>query len=323
MGHKGGESTVESIEKPESLKPVSSVEENEGAETDRSTNFVTEQTRHAEEVNEENYSVPTDAAEGTNNAIAERINAVTTDRDKSESADPGKSEFDSQPIPVDLSESNVEPVEEPNSLDHLNQKETSAMWPFENSESVEAKPGTNEADQFEGIVPIESQTVVNLHENVNEQKTEEEKIVENCSPIQSEDAVIGSQARIGVELPGSFSAASKETESHKGHISDNLPATLPPEEAAATVSESVPRDSDTIVGVVSESVPRESDTIVGAVDLNQQAIDYEPEIKYQCVSSGSSSSNIANSVVELEKLKREMKMMETALQGAARQAQVL
>ncbi|PSS17932.1 Golgin candidate like [Actinidia chinensis var. chinensis] len=321
MGHKGGESTVESIEKPESLKPVSSVEENEGAETDRSTNFVTEQTRHAEEVNEENYSVPTDAAEGTNNAIAERINAVTTDRDKSESADPGKSEFDSQPIPVDLSESNVEPVEEPNSLDHLNQKETSAMWPFENSESVEAKPGTNEADQFEGIVPIESQTVVNLHKNVNEQKTEEEKIVENCSPIQSEDAVIGSQARIGVELPGSFSAASKETESHKGHISDNLPATLPPEEAAATVSESVPRDSDTIVGVVSESVPRESDTIVGAVDLNQQAIDYEPGIKYQCVSSGSSSSAIANSVVELEKLKREMKMMETALQGAARQAQ--
>ncbi|GFS44419.1 golgin Putative 5 [Actinidia rufa] len=321
MGHKGGESTVESIEKPESLKPVSSVEENEGAETDRSTNFVTEQTRHADEVNEENYSVPTDAAEGTNNAIAERINAVTTDRDKSESADPGKSEFDSQPIPVDLSESNVERVEEPNSLDHLNQKETSAMGPFENSESVEAKPGTNEADQFEGIVPIESQTVVNLHENVNEQKTEEEEIVENCSPIQSEDAVIGTQASIGVELPGSFSAASKETESHKGHISDNLPATLPPEEAAATVSESVPRDSDTIVVVVSESVPRESDTIVGAVDLNQQAIDYEPEIKYQCVSSGSSSPDIANSVVELEKLKREMKMMETALQGAARQAQ--
>ncbi|XP_057505132.1 golgin candidate 5-like [Actinidia eriantha] len=321
MGHKGGESTVESIEKPESLKLASSVEENERGETDRSTNFVTEQTRHAEEANEENYSVPMDAAEGTNNAIAERINAVMTDRDKSESADPGKSEFDSQPIPVDLSESNVECVEEPDSLNHLNQKETSAMGPFENSESVEAKPGTNEADQFEGIVPIESQTVVNLHENVNEQKTEEEEIVENCSPIQSEDAVIGSQARIGVELPGSFSAASKETESQKGHISDNLPATLPPEEAAATVSESVPRDSDTIVGVVSESVPREGNTIVGAVDLNQQAIDYEPEIKYQCVNSGSSSSDIADSVVELEKLKREMKMMETALQGAARQAQ--
>ncbi|GFZ04171.1 golgin Putative 5 [Actinidia rufa] len=263
MGHKGGESTVESIEKPESLKPASSVEENEVAETDRSTNFVTEQSRPAEEGNKEN---------------------------------PGKSEFDSQPIPVELSESNVERVEEPDSLNHLNQKETSAMGPLENSESVEAKPEINEADQVE--------------------EDGEEKIVENRSPIQSE-----SQARIGVELPGSFSAASKETESHEGHITDNLPATIHPEEAAATLSESVPHDSDTIVGAVSESVPRENDNIVGAVELNQQAFDYKPEIKDQRVSSGSSSSDIADSVVELEKLRREMKMMETALQGAARQAQ--
>ncbi|PSS07425.1 Golgin candidate like [Actinidia chinensis var. chinensis] len=316
MGHKGGESTVESIEKPESLKPASSVEENEVAETDRSTHFVTEQSRPAKEGNKESYNVSTDAPEETNNAISERINAVMTDCDKSESADPGKSEFDSQPIPVELSESNVERVEEPDSLNHLNQKETSAMGPFENSGSVEAKPETNEADQVEGIVPIESHTVVDLHENVNERKTEEEKIVENRSPIQSE-----SQARIGVELPGSFSAASKEAESHEGHITDNLPATLPPEEAATTVSESVPHDSDTIVGAVSESVPRENDNIVGAVELNQQAFDYKPEIKDQRVSLGSSSSDIADSVVELEKLRREMKMMETALQGAARQAQ--
>ncbi|XP_028127397.1 golgin candidate 5-like [Camellia sinensis] len=300
MGHQGGESTVESIEKPELLKPPSSVEEKQVGEIDRSTDFATEQTRPAEEVNEESSHMLPDAAEGTNIAITDGINAVLVE--------PGKSESDLQPIPVELSESNVEYVEEPDSLNHLNQKETSAMGPSESSESVEAKPGTNEVDQVEVGTPVspESHNVINLHEITNEQKAEEEEVAENLSPVQAEDAASGSQAGMGVELTGFGFATSKEIESDEGYVTDTLPDVQPPDEAAETVS---------------ESVSHENDTFGRGVDLNEQASDYEPDIKEQRVSSGSSTSVIADSVVELEKLKREMKMMETALQGAARQAQ--
>ncbi|KAF3655275.1 hypothetical protein FXO38_00334 [Capsicum annuum] len=41
----------------------------------------------------------------------------------------------------------------------------------------------------------------------------------------------------------------------------------------------------------------------------------------QHIDEGSNSSDVTYSLVELEKLKKEMKMMETALQGVARQAQ--
>ncbi|KAI7986853.1 Golgin candidate 5 [Camellia lanceoleosa] len=248
-----------------------------------STDFATEQTRPAEEVNAESSHMLPDAAEGTNIAITDGINAVLVE--------PGTSESDLQPIPVELSESNVEYVEEPDSLNHLNQKETSEMGPSESSESVEARPGTNEVDQVE---------------ITNEQKAEEEEVAEKLSPVQAEDAVSGSQAGMGVELTGFGFANSKEIESHEGYVTDTLPNVQPPDEAAE---------------IVSESVSHENDTFGRGVDLNEQASDYEPDIKEQRVSSGSSASVIADSVVELEKLKREMKMMETALQGAARQAQ--
>ncbi|KAI8019698.1 Golgin candidate 5 [Camellia lanceoleosa] len=309
MGHKGDESTVESIEKPESSESPSSVEEKEEAANDRSTNSATELIRPAEVVNQESSHVLPDAAEGTNIAIAEGTNAVIVDIGKSEPVNLNKSESesDSQPIPVESSESNVEHAEEPNSLKPPNQ-ETSALGPFENSELVEAKPGTNEVDQVESsaLVPPESHFVVNLHETSDEQKMQEEEIVENSSPVQAEDAVSEIQAGMETELPGSVSPTSKETESAEEHFTDDLPAVPPPDEASE---------------MVSEPVSHENDTIAREVELYQQASDYEPDVKEQRVSSGISASDIADSVVELESLKREMKMMETALQGAARQAQ--
>ncbi|KAL7191279.1 hypothetical protein ACSBR2_023365 [Camellia fascicularis] len=309
MGHKGDESTVESIEKPESSESPSSVEEKEEAANDRSTNSATELTRPAEVVNQESSHVLPDAAKGTNIAIAEGTNAVIVDTGKSEPVNLNKSESesDSQPIPVESSESNVEHAEEPNSLKPPNQ-ETSALGPFENSELVEAKPGTNEVDQVESsaLVPPESHFVVNLHETSDEQKMQEEEIVENSSPVQAEDAVSEIQAGMETELPGSVSPTSKETESAEEHFTDDLSAVPPPDEASE---------------MVSEPVSHENDTIAREVELNQQASDYEPDVKEQRVSSEISASDIADSVVELESLKREMKMMETALQGAARQAQ--
>lgn len=314
MGQKGGESALESTEKSESMKPPSSVEDKKVAVT----NTATEQPRPDDEGNEESSLVLMDAVEETSVAIPEETNAITADPTKSESADPeisesadhGKSESDSSPpIPVEVSESNMEHFEDPDSLNDLNQKDTSGMGPSKHSETMEAKPGTDEADQV-GVIAFvspESHDLMNMHETISERKAQEEENVENLSPVQAEDASRSSQEGIGLEHSG-FISATKETESPKEHFTDNLPATQPPDEAAE---------------IVSESVSHEKDTNVRAVDLNQHAVGNEPNIEEQHVSSGSSTSDISSSVVELEKLRREMKMMETALQGAARQSQVL
>ncbi|KAH7865559.1 hypothetical protein Vadar_008249 [Vaccinium darrowii] len=316
MGQKGGESTVESIEKPESTLSPSSIEDKEVDETDKSVNTATEQPRPDDEGNEESSLVLTDAVEGTSVAVPEETNAVRADPTKSESVDtetsespdPGKSESDSPPlIPAELSESIIGHVEEPDSLNDLNQKDTSGIEPSEPSELMEAKPVTNEANKLEviGFVSPESNDVVDKHETISEQKAEDEENAENISPVRAEDSSSSCQAEIGLEHSGSMSS-SKETESPDKYHTDNLPATQSSDEAAETVS---------------ESVSHEKDTTVRAVDLNQPVIDHEPDIKEQRLSLGSSASDTSESVVELEKLRREMKMMETALQGAARQSQ--
>uniref|UniRef100_A0A5B7A297 TATA element modulatory factor 1 TATA binding domain-containing protein n=1 Tax=Davidia involucrata TaxID=16924 RepID=A0A5B7A297_DAVIN len=298
MGQKGGESTVESIEIPESSKPPSSVEEKERAETDLSANSSVEQTTPAEDANKETEKdhVLPDTAEGTNFAVAEETNTVIADADKAES--------DSQPVPVEKSEPNVEESE---SLNHI-QQERLEVGSSENLESMEAKSGTNEVDQVEGSVPVpqESHNVVELHESTIEQKMQEEEPVEKVSQVQAEDALSDRQAGIGTELPGSNSAASEETENAEEYSKNHLPDVQHSDEASE---------------IVSVLVSHENDAIVKAVEVNQQANDYEADIKEQRLSSGSNASDIADSLVELEKVKREMKMMETALQGAARQAQ--
>ncbi|XP_073035084.1 golgin candidate 5-like isoform X1 [Primulina eburnea] len=59
--------------------------------------------------------------------------------------------------------------------------------------------------------------------------------------------------------------------------------------------------------------------ITKPIELKQNSMNYT-DINER-LSAGSNSSDVTNSVAEVEKVKKEMKMMETALQGAARQAQ--
>ncbi|KZV58192.1 golgin candidate 5 [Dorcoceras hygrometricum] len=61
------------------------------------------------------------------------------------------------------------------------------------------------------------------------------------------------------------------------------------------------------------------EAIAEPIELKQNLM-ADTDVK-EHLSTGSNSSDVTNSVAELEKLKKEMKMMETALQGAARQAQ--
>ncbi|KAK4410550.1 Golgin candidate 5 [Sesamum angolense] len=63
-----------------------------------------------------------------------------------------------------------------------------------------------------------------------------------------------------------------------------------------------------------------NDTAPMSIELKQH-LDKDANAKEQRLSTGSNSSDFVDSVAELEKVKKEMKMMETALHGAARQAQ--
>ena len=73
-----------------------------------------------------------------------------------------------------------------------------------------------------------------------------------------------------------------------------------------------------------ESVVNSTDVPAEPVEVGSPAIDFRKEEKSQQSVRSTSSSTLesAGSVFELEKLRREMKMMDASLQGAARQSQV-
>lgn len=82
----------------------------------------------------------------------------------------------------------------------------------------------------------------------------------------------------------------------------------------------VEHDSDSRNGLEATS----EDTPAKPIEVVLPASDFRNEEKKHesVISTGSVTPQLIDSVVELEKLRREMKMMEAALQGAARQSQV-
>ncbi|CAK9174584.1 unnamed protein product [Ilex paraguariensis] len=326
IGHKGGESTVESFEKPEGpSNPPSDVEEKEGLEIASSTNSVLEQTAPTEDANEETVKTEThaDTTEGTSVAIAEGTNTIVGDHSKAES--------DSKLVPLEISGPTIDHVKESDSLNHLEQKENPEAGYFENSETVEAN-STNSLHQVKGSAPVlELHDIIDLQESRGETKIQEEEHLEKISPIEAgnestdnRNESTDNRTETGTEAPISNSAMPDETGNDEDCSEISSPAvqhaeTGSAEECSESNSLSV-QHLDEASKMVSESVSDENDAIAKAVEVKQRAADHESDLKER-PSSGSNSSDIADSVAELEKVKREMKMMETALQGAARQAQ--
>lgn len=323
MGHKSEEGTGESsgmqessqhpptVEKslgdPGSPQHKSKVEEEERTEpeTDRSLHSAAEQAT-AEDENEAARKVDKDAHPET----AGETNTVILYLDKAES--------ELTLMPVIQPEPTGQDVETLESVGKLQEKEISEVGRSENSESVQAKSGVIEVDEVESsmIVPHKSHNVVDRSESMNEQKTQVEntdkqksqavELSETIGPVQVE-ASSDSHAGGGTEPSGLHSASTEETESTGESSNYPLPTALPSDEASA---------------MVSDLVSPENHALVKAVEVDQQVNDYETDIKEQQLSSRLNVSGSSDSMLELEKVKREMKMMETALQGAARQAQV-
>jgi hypothetical protein len=321
MGHTSEESTGESSGMQESSQHPHTVEESSGdpgspqhksraeekegtePETDKSLHSAAEQDT-AEDENEvckvdKDVEHPETAGE-TNNVILY----------------PDKAESELTPTPVIQAEPTGQDVETLESVGILLEKEISEVGHSENSELVQTKSGVIEVDESSMVVPHKLDNVVDMGEsmdeqttqveNMDKQKSQAEELSETIDPVQAK-ASSDRNAEGGTEPSGLHSASTEETDSPDESSNYPLLTALPSDEASA---------------MVSDLVSPESHAIVKAVEVDQQVNDYETDIKEQQLSSGLNVSDSSDSMLELEKLKREMKMMETALQGAARQSQV-
>ncbi|XP_031104915.1 golgin candidate 5 [Ipomoea triloba] len=351
MGQKGGEDT-ESIESTESSKVLPATvekvvddsanseiekseapkENNEAAQkTDEITTSANEDNEVARnaDVNLENSAEeardtylkpePVTSAEEARNENAKlepAISAEEANKDitKQDSAEESKSESEEQKsisavdeketepdLPTEVSETKPEHDEETDSSKSL-KKETSTEESFGNLEELETK-STSPASEAEVSTPMLHQSHFNSQENTDEAELQKEENKEEISPVEVQDEPTShfESRRHSV----SDSATSNETGTAEEHSETNLPVVQHDEETSK---------------IVSESSSHATNAITQAVEVNQRAIDNVVDITEQ-LSSGINSSDVSSMVTELEKVKKEMKMMETALQGAARQAQ--
>ncbi|XVF26777.1 hypothetical protein REPUB_Repub14bG0047800 [Reevesia pubescens] len=294
MGHKSEDGAVESSGKLESSQTPPEFEEKEEAETDRSVHSHEKTT-----VGEDKEAVKLEQDDEQSEAV-ERADTVISD--------PAKAEPESEAFSAEPSESTIQNVELSDSPGRQQQKESSDVVPSEDSDSKEAKLDIAKIDQVEDAdpVPAESSDAVNIHESKDEQETQKEEILEKSSPVKSEESS-DIQAGVGCDEPVPSSSNSIRFEETNSAQEFSLPTVLPSYEAQGTASESVFLENDA-------NTKRDEE--------HQETNDSETVAKEELrLSTATSMSDSADSVLELEKVKMEMKMMESALQGAARQAQ--
>ncbi|KAM0921923.1 hypothetical protein ACQ4PT_006523 [Festuca glaucescens] len=108
-----------------------------------------------------------------------------------------------------------------------------------------------------------------------------------------------------------------QTEAHAVSVVENEDTAMTQLENLSSKSIIVDNDPD----LQNELVPTSAHVPVGPLEVGSHANDLRKEEKIQDSVTTMNSLESVGSVVELEKLKRDMKMMEAALQGAARQSQ--
>ncbi|KAG8643417.1 golgin candidate 5 isoform X2 [Manihot esculenta] len=287
------DSNTESSAKPGSSEKFSRVEEDE-----------TQNSANEKPTVERENQVLKNEKEDENLKIAGKEDAVISDTVQPES--------ESQFVPVEHREPVIHDVQTLDSVGNSQEKQILEMGPAESSESVEVKTGSVQVDQDEDdtVMHDESYTVVDRNESKDEHKMQMEEVVKEGSPVLAE---ISNDAQ---------SEASSDTQAEVAINPSGFPVTAEETQMASEVSFPTAVLSDE----ASETVSDESDVNVKTVGDVRQVNDGEIDAKEQRLSSErlSSASNVSDSLdslVELEKVKMEMKMMETALQGAARQAQ--
>ncbi|KAI3455446.1 hypothetical protein Pfo_012109 [Paulownia fortunei] len=296
MGQKGGESTVEPLEKPNSSKPTSPVKE-EQVENDRSANNASQQVSYGEEASEEVKEADT----GTRST--KEIQDSSGEPEDKVAADHSEADVVSPSIPVEVSEQKPVQFEQTESANNFQEEERSEQALPTFLESVQPE-STSHMDQVEVIASMPTiDDATGLPESIDEGKEEDEEEAKEVFPAQAPDA-----SSDGPDESGESSAPDYP---HKtGHAKDNSRDSLP-----------ILQNSDVEASeAASDLVIHQDDTIAEPIEIKQHSGDNN-NVKEERLSTMRNSSDIADSVAELEKVKKEMKMMETALLGAARQAQ--
>lgn len=315
MGHKDVEDTTEALEKSESSQPSSAsiVEDKEYSKLHESNESVVEQSVPADEVKEETSDAVVHSASIDETQISTGDIKDTAEVERTEGSagfPPSPAKF-SEPKTQDIGEENLsknlqkeiseeplkEKMEDPLKESLKGDKQETLEESSEKLESLESKP-TSPMDQSGDRVMTELDNVGGLPETASELEMPGE-VINDVSSIQAED-VITDTLHKKEESSISNSLTSTETGNMEEHSTSNS---------------SIKQQG--ISQMVSESNSYGNDLVAEAVEITTKT--GETDIK--ALSSSSNPQDIAGSIAELEKVRMEMKMMERAIQGAARQAQ--
>ncbi|KAL3631905.1 hypothetical protein CASFOL_024889 [Castilleja foliolosa] len=284
LGQKGEENnTGEPLEKHDPSNSTSPVKA-EQVENDSSYNYAREQISSQEDESEE-----------VKKADVEK-NATEEIQDKS-SVSEDKDEVISPSAPVEVSEEKQVQTEQTDSPKNLQDVEKSGtllevIQPEStiHMDHVEVKDSASAIDGATG-----------LPESMNEQKDEKEK--EDKEDFTAPDA-----------------SSNKSDESSESFV-PGFPRDIGENEDDSRGNLPTLQDNNVEVsGEVSDLATHQDDMIAEPIELNVHKSD-DSNVKEKHLSATRNSDVNVDTVTELEKMKKEMKMMETAIQGAARQAQ--
>ncbi|KAG5248657.1 golgin candidate [Salix suchowensis] len=330
MGNKNEDSNVESSGKTVSPQTLSTSEENESQNSDTQQITSAEENQLLERENDAEHP-----------EIAEEKDDVISDTGKAEL----ESEIQSETKAVEPPEPVVHDVKVPDSVD-VQGNEISEEVCAENLDTLEVRSEAFRVDEVEApsIFHDESHNLSHTPDSKDEQETQAEETVEQSSTIQGEasnevqpealneapaqastDTLAEASSDTQAEAPSDTRAeASSDTQTQAGAALDSSSSQLVSAEVSEMVhgfslTDASPLDkaSEIVSGSVSQADDDHNQTVGGDKRVNDGEID----IKDQHLSLRSNISDSIDSTAELEKVKTEMKMMETALQGAARQAQ--
>ncbi|CAL0308756.1 unnamed protein product [Lupinus luteus] len=334
------ESGIEkSLEKPDSPDRIPVAERKGDSETDitagvttpdhvpvfeRKQDFETDNTAQStsEEstVSEENEVVKVEA---------DPEKTVSADGTGTKNLDHGKTEDHLPEMPVELSESNIQKAE---SLDPVVTHPENDTAEVENSSplSMQSTPVDIMEDHVERSTsdPAESHAISDVQETFQVETDEESKDKERMQAQESFERVSSIQPKISAESDKRdeadtsvlHSTATEETEIIDKPYEEQLSSVSPSKESSSEVISELGLHENEATVKENEATVKENEATVKENEGDHVVNDVENDMKELRLSSVTNMSD-SDSMHELERVKKEMKTMEAALQGAARQAQ--
>ncbi|XP_045805181.1 golgin candidate 5 isoform X2 [Trifolium pratense] len=294
--------TEMSVEKPESLDHVPVAEGKEAVETDKRDNVEAEETT----IQEDNK---------VHEAEEDGEHAESADGTTAQDLEHGKDEHELPEMPVELPESPIQKSENSDSISSPQEKEIAGVGALEspvmllptvsNLGDYVVEGSNSELGESHGTSDVhETVEVETEEESKEEERVQAEESVERISSVRPDEASDNTEKRDDADTSVLHSVASVESNSINQLFNEDQSSAAPDESSE----------------VAPDLLSHDNETTVKETERNHLANNIETDIKEQHLNSIKNMPD-SDSILELEKVKKEMKMMEAALQGAARQAQ--